>query len=84
MMLEDTQPGDEVITTPFTFIAPGETIALMKASPVFIDIDETTFNIDSSKIEVAITDNTNVIMPASLLVNWQIWTKSKPSLRSTI
>lgn len=66
MMALDIQPGDEVITTPFTFISTAETIALMKAKPVFVDIDETTFNIDPTKIEDAITDKTKVIMPVNL------------------
>jgi UDP-2-acetamido-2-deoxy-ribo-hexuluronate aminotransferase len=62
----DIQPGDEVITTPFTFIATAETIAFLKAVPVFVDIDETTFNIDVSKIEEKITSRTKAIMPVSL------------------
>ena len=66
MMAMDIQPGDEIITTPFTFMATAETIALMKATPVFVDIDETTFNIDPIKIEAAITDKTKAIMPVSL------------------
>jgi UDP-2-acetamido-2-deoxy-ribo-hexuluronate aminotransferase len=66
MMALDIQPDDEVITTPFTFIATGETIALMKAKPVFVDIDPVTFNIDSNKIEDAITEKTKAIMPVSL------------------
>ena len=66
MMAMDIQPGDEIITTPFTFIATAETIALMKAVPVFVDIEESTFNIDASKIEAAITDKTKAIMPVSL------------------
>ena len=66
MMAMDIQPDDEIITTPFTFIATAETIALMKATPVFVDIDEQTFNIDPSKIEAAITDKTKAIMPVSL------------------
>ncbi|MDR9498518.1 MAG: DegT/DnrJ/EryC1/StrS family aminotransferase [Hydrogenovibrio sp.] len=66
MMAMDIQPGDEIITTPFTFIATAETIALMQAVPVFVDIDETTFNIDPNKIEAAITDKTKAIMPVSL------------------
>jgi len=66
MMAIDIQPGDEIITTPFTFIATAESIALMKATPVFVDIDETIFNIDPSKIEAAITNKTKAIMPVSL------------------
>lgn len=66
MMAMNIQPGDEIITTPFTFIATAETIALMKAIPVFVDIDESTFNTDPSKIETAITAKTKVIMPVSL------------------
>lgn len=66
MMAFDIQPGDEIITTPFTFIATAETIALMKATPVFVDIQEDTYNIDPGKIEAAITPKTKAIMPVSL------------------
>ncbi|MEQ1545162.1 DegT/DnrJ/EryC1/StrS family aminotransferase [Methyloglobulus sp.] len=66
MMALDIQPGDEVITTPFTFIATAETIALMKATPVFVDIQADTYNIDPSKIEAAITPKTKAIIPVSL------------------
>ena len=66
LMALDIQPGDEVITTPFTFIATAETIAFLKAVPVFVDIDETTYNIDASKIEEKITSRTKAIMPVSL------------------
>lgn len=66
MMALDIGPGDEVITTPFTFIATAETIALLHAKPVFVDIEEDSFNIDPSKIEQAITAKTKAIMPVSL------------------
>jgi UDP-2-acetamido-2-deoxy-ribo-hexuluronate aminotransferase len=66
MMALDIQPSDEIITTPFTFIATAETIALMKAKPVFVDILPDTYNIDPDKIEVAITPKTKAIMPVSL------------------
>ena len=66
MMALDIKPGDEIITTPFTFIATAETIALMGAKPVFVDIDENTYNIDPSNIEDKITSKTKAIMPVSL------------------
>jgi len=66
MMAMDIQPDDEIITTPFTFIATAETIALMKAKPVFVDIEPDTFNINANLIEAAITDKTKAIMPVSL------------------
>jgi len=66
MMAMDIQPGDEIITTPFTFIATAETIAFMQAKPVFVDIQRDTFNIDPARIEVAITEKTRAIMPVSL------------------
>ncbi|MBC6997554.1 DegT/DnrJ/EryC1/StrS family aminotransferase [Cytophaga sp. FL35] len=66
MMALGIRGGDEIITTPFTFIATAETIACLGAKPVFVDIDETTFNIDASQIEIAITEKTKAIMPVSL------------------
>lgn len=59
-------PGDEVITTPFTFVATAEVIVLLGATPVFVDIDSATCNIDASKIEAAITAKTRAIIPVSL------------------
>jgi UDP-2-acetamido-2-deoxy-ribo-hexuluronate aminotransferase len=58
--------GAEVITSPFTFIATGEMIALAGATPVFVDIDPITYNIDPQLIEAAITPRTRAIMPVSL------------------
>ena len=58
--------GDEVITTPFTFIATGEMIALLGATPVFVDIDPRTYNIDHNKVEASITPKTKAVMPVSL------------------
>jgi UDP-2-acetamido-2-deoxy-ribo-hexuluronate aminotransferase len=66
MMALDIEPDDEIITTPFTFIATAETIAFLKAKPVFVDIDDKTYNIDPSKIEAKITKKTKAIMPVSL------------------
>jgi len=66
MMALDIKPGDEIITTPFTFIATAETIALMGAIPVFVDIDEKTYNINPELIEEKITSKTKAIIPVSL------------------
>lgn len=57
---------DEVITTPFTFIATGEMIALLGARPVFVDIDPITYNLDPLQVEAAVTPRTKAIMPVSL------------------
>lgn len=58
--------GDEVITAGFTYIATAETVALLGAKPVYVDIDERTYNIDPAKIEAAITEKTRAIIPVSL------------------
>lgn len=66
MMALGVKPGDEVITTAFSFIATAETIVLAGAKPIYVDIDPKTFNIDVTKIEAAITPKTKGIMPVSL------------------
>ena len=66
LMALDIKPGDEIITTPFTFVATAEVIVLLGAKPVFVDIEPDTCNIDVSKIEEKITNKTKAIMPVSL------------------
>lgn len=58
--------GDEVITPGFTYIATAETVALLGAKPVYVDIDSRTFNIDPEQLEAAITPRTKAIIPVSL------------------
>lgn len=58
--------GDEVITTPFTFIATAEAISTVGATPVFVDIDAQTFNLDINQVSSAITDQTKAILPVHL------------------
>ena len=62
-------PGDEVITTPFTFIASSNCIMMASAVPVFVDIDPTTLNIDPAKIEEKITEKTRAILPVEVFAN---------------
>lgn len=66
LMAHGIGPGDEVITTAFSFIATAEVILLAGAKPVYVDIDPKTFNIDVTKIEAAITPKTKAIIPVSI------------------
>ena len=62
----DIGAGDEVITVAFTFVATTEAIGIVGVKPVFVDIDEDTFNMDASKLEAAITPRTKAIIPVHL------------------
>jgi perosamine synthetase len=62
----DVGSGDEVITVPYTFFASASTVLFTGARPVFVDVDEATFNIDVARIEAAITPRTRAILPVSL------------------
>lgn len=66
LMALGISPGDEVITSPFTFIATVEMIVLLNARPVFVDIDPRTYNLDPSRVASAITSRTRAVMPVSL------------------
>ncbi|MGL4396193.1 MAG: DegT/DnrJ/EryC1/StrS family aminotransferase [Hyphomicrobium sp.] len=66
MMALGIGPGDEVITTPFTFVATVETIVLLGAKPVYVDVDPTTANLDAALLEAKITARTKAIIPVSL------------------
>lgn len=66
MMALDLQPGDEVITASFTYVATAEVIALLKLKPVLVDVDPLTMNIDISAVEKAITSKTKAIVPVHL------------------
>lgn len=66
MMALGLKPGDEVITTPFTFIATVEVISLLQLKPVLVDVEPGTFNLDPEKTKDAITDKTRAIVPVHL------------------
>ncbi len=66
LMALDLQPGDEVITTPFTFVATVEVIALLKLRPVFVDVDENYFTINIEQLKEKITSKTRAIIPVHL------------------
>jgi len=66
LMALNVKPGDEIVTTPFTFVSTAEVIALLGATPVFVDIEPDTCNIDARQLEAAITPKTKAIIPVSL------------------
>lgn len=66
LMAIDVKPGDEIITTPFTFIATAEVITLLGAKPVFADIDPVTYNLDYREIEKKISAKTRAVIPVGL------------------
>ncbi|VFR18643.1 Glutamate--UDP-2-acetamido-2-deoxy-D-ribohex-3-uluronic acid aminotransferase (PLP cofactor) [plant metagenome] len=66
LMAYGIQPGDEVITPGFTYIATAETVALLGGTPVYVDIDPRTYNLDAALLEAAITPRTKAIIPVSL------------------
>ena len=66
LMALGVKAGDEVVTTPFTFAATAETIVLLGATPVWVDIEPDTCNLDASKLEAAITPRTRAVIPVSL------------------
>ena len=66
LMALNVQRGDEIITTPFSFISTSETIALLGAIPVYVDIDPVTYNLDPGKLKYAINERTKAIVPVSL------------------
>src|SRR5438552_8916345 len=66
MLLLNVGSGDEVITTPYTFVATSWVISYVGATPVYVDVEDATFNLDPKKVEHAITPRTKAIMPVHL------------------
>ncbi len=66
LLLLNIKPGDEVITTPMTFVATSWAISYVGAKPVYVDIDDATFNLDPKKVEAAITPRTKAVLPVHL------------------
>ena len=77
-------PGDEVITTPHTWISTSWAISYVGAKPVYVDIDPVTYNIDPALIERAITPRTKAILPVHFTARHATWTPCAASPRSTI
>jgi dTDP-4-amino-4,6-dideoxygalactose transaminase len=76
-------PGDEVITTPFTFVATASTVVMCGAKPVFVDIDPRTFNLDLDQVAAAITPLRRPSCRCTCSASRCIWRRSRPCARST-
>ena len=75
MKLLNVGPGDEVITTPCTFVATSWAISYVGAKPVFVDVDDATFNLDPKLVERAITPRTKAVLPVHLSATRPTWTR---------